>query len=327
MLLGNDIIMGTRLRKIDVLKPLFILRDYVMLHTGGFELKRRIKQKLFFKQLLREDAIKKKRIAKDIYDYPDGYLSTKSVDNDIVVSLTSYSHRVEDSLPYTLYSLLQQTVLPYKIVVYLSDEWSDESIPDIVKKLKRIGIDIRYCEDIRSFTKLIPALKDFPDNPIITVDDDIYYNNRCVELLLCAYNVSDKRTVLGHCGCLPKMYEGKYLPYSLWKELAEVDARNVSLLGVAGILYPPYVFDNEILNKDLFLRLCPTADDLWFWIQEIRCNVKCEVISGSIYAHNTSVNRIEQYDLSQRGTLMFENVTQGKNDEQLRNLLEYYNLH
>jgi hypothetical protein len=35
--------------------------------------------------------------------------------------------------------------------------------------------------------------------------------------------------------------------------------------GVGGILYPPKCFHKDIADKELFLKLAPNADDIWFW--------------------------------------------------------------
>ena len=74
------------------------------------------------------------------------------------------------------------------------------------------------------------------------------------------------------------------------------------------------------------MKLCPTADDIWFWAMEERLCIKRAYIQPWGYGYNTPVNRIEEYDRNQQGTLMYQNVVYGKNDMQLRNVLEYYHL-
>ena len=74
------------------------------------------------------------------------------------------------------------------------------------------------------------------------------------------------------------------------------------------------------------MKLCPTADDIWFWIQEQRCGVKTQIVDNINFKANRSVNRIEEYDYSQVGTLFHENVIFGRNDKQLLALVDYYNL-
>lgn len=318
-----------KLRQIRILKPLFKVRDSIMEATGLFKLKAKIKQRIFFRRLLKEDARKKQEIEKKINQLPKGFLdSSKLNDNDIIISLTSYGKRVEDTLPYTLYSLLIQTVMPKKIAVFLdNDNWNDEKLPPILQKLKDIGVDFYYCKDIRSYKKLIPAMQLFPNNPILTMDDDFYYNPKYMEWMTYAYEKSDKKTVLGQWGCIPEKKDGEYIPYNQWKDCKyRTDSSEISFIGCCGCCYPPKIFDDEILKEDVFMKLCPTADDIWFWVMEKRQNIKTQLIEPSGYGYHQSVNRIEEYDWSQTGTLMHTNVVGGKNDEQLRALLEFYQI-
>lgn len=74
------------------------------------------------------------------------------------------------------------------------------------------------------------------------------------------------------------------------------------------------------------MGMCPAADDIWFWIMEERQHIKRVYIPQKGNGYHTSVNRIEEYDWSQKGTLMHQNVVEGKNNRQLEALLKYYNL-
>lgn len=306
---------------------LFRMYDFVMHTLGLFHLKAKIKQKRLFRQLKNEDAKKKREIDELIYSLPDKFIENMVDCNDFVFSLTSYSYRVKDTLPYALYSIITQSIKPRKIVVYLdSDNWNEENIPNILKKLRKVGVCFRFCEDIKSYKKLIPALIDFPDNPIITLDDDFYYYKDYHCDMKKAYEKSNKKTVLGHWGCIPEKKEGKYIPYNEWKDIKYMkEGDEVSFFGCC-CCYPPHIFDEEILKKEIFMKLCPTADDIWFWVMEKRLGIKTKLIEPCGYGLNTPVNRIEEYDLSQKGTLMYQNVTNGKNNKQLIDLIEYYNL-
>ena len=46
----------------------------------------------------------------------------------------------------------------------------------IFLRQKKFGLQIEYYEEnIKSYTKLLPSLQKYPDDIIITVDDDAYY--------------------------------------------------------------------------------------------------------------------------------------------------------
>lgn len=316
------------LRNIAFLAPLFHFRDKVMSSLGLFKLKKIVKQKLFFVRINIEDWYKKKMIDRAIKSIPANLIGKNLNDGDIVVSVTSYGRRVTDALPYMLYSLLTQTLLPKKIVVYLdNDNWSIDSLPWQLKRLQEVGVDVRFCNDIRSYKKLIPALIDFPNNAILTLDDDMYYHKNYIEWMTKAYDQSDKRTVLGQWGYIPTKLEGQYIPYNQWLDckMGSKDDEK-SFIGCCGICYPPHVFDDEILREDIFMQLCPTADDIWFWAMQERQGIRRAYIDPWGRGYHVSVNRIEEYDWSQTGTLMSQNLVGGKNNQQLVNVVKYYNL-
>ncbi len=297
-------------------------------HIGYYPLKAAWRKKHECSRLEREDYAKKKQVRKEILALPDNLLANAKNKKEVVVSLTSYGKRVTDSLPYALYSLLTQTLLPEKIVVYLNEkEWSDDNLPAILQQLQSKGVAFRYVEDLKSYKKLIPALEEFPDSPIITVDDDFYYNEHVVEWLMEAYEQSDKRTVIGSWGCIPVIRNGKYAPYTIWQDCKYGNQHTeYSLFAGNGTVYPPRIFDEEMCNKEVFMKQCPTADDIWFWVQEKRLGIETQLITNAGYGLHVPVNRIFTYNPNQPGTLFYINGVQGKNDEQLKALLSYYRL-
>ena len=92
----------------------------------------------------------------------------------VIVSLTSFPA----AIPYAkdaVKSILAGNTLPDKVVLYLTfSQFKDSKIPIELMALTNNNqlFEIRnYNEDIRSYRKLIPALKDFPNDIIVTVDD------------------------------------------------------------------------------------------------------------------------------------------------------------
>lgn len=295
---------------------------------GYYRIKKNVKHRLFCRKLLKEDAKRKQEIRIAIEALQGTQLRRKEDESDIVVSLTSYGVRVNDTLPYTLYSLLCQTRVPNRIIVWLdNDNWNDDTLPPILKKIKELGVEFRFVEDIRSYKKLIPALKSFPDNVIITVDDDLYYNPQTLEWLLDAYMISDKHSVIGTWAYQARACNGHYLPYSFWREFDEASSLDeYSLIGCGGILYPPHIFDGEILKQELFMRMAPTADDLWFWVMEKRQDVPVRLIPNAGYGLHEAINRIDVWEPNREGSLYFINEIHGANDKQFDELVSYYHI-
>ena len=317
------------IRNNKTIAPLFRFRDWVMRVTGLFKMKATIKREHYFARIRREDAKRKKQVAEKIYEMPSGLIDKQISNDEIIVSLTSYGHRVSEMLPYMLYSLLIQTKLPHKIAVYLDeDNWNDAILSPLLKEMQRIGVDFYYCEDLKSYKKLIPALQMFPDNPILVCDDDFYYHPKYMEWILEAYSNSDYKTVIGSWGLIPRKMDGKFLPFSKWIDCTKaknIDESAMSFGSGNGTLFPCHVFDEEILNKEVFMSLCPTADDIWFWAMMQRQNVSRVCMQHRGYGMHGLVERVEDLDVN-ADTLARVNVLQGANDHQLRALLDYYHL-
>lgn len=182
-----------------------------------------------------------------------------------IVSLTSYGYRIESTTPVVILSLLNQTVLPDKIVLYLA---YDESVPDKLMSLKKYGLEIRYVKDTKSYKKLIPALHDFPDSTIVTVDDDVVYPRDWFEKTIEAHLANPNAIIANRAREIRVDHEtGTLRHYTTWRIVEKTTADNAFILpvGVGGVLYPPHVFDKRVTDEELFQRLAPHADDMWFW--------------------------------------------------------------
>lgn len=189
----------------------------------------------------------------------------------VIVSLTSFPA----AIPYAakaIQSILQGNILPDKVILYLTfAQFGEESIPQELTDMAKQNplFEIRdYPKDIRSYRKLIPAIKDFPDAIIVTIDDDVaYHKNMLRDLLLLHEQMPD--AVLAHRAKLMK----PGAPYRKWRKyrwyhfLTKRIHRNFKNIqtGVGGVLYPPNSLNKEMLDIDLFTQIAPTTDDIWFW--------------------------------------------------------------
>ena len=103
-------------------------------------------------------------------------------DASLIISLTSYGKRVKGCAAYSIYSLLVQKIRPERVVLWLDEkEYNNDNIPNDLRFLCAYGLEIRFGKDIRSYTKIIHSLSEFPNKNIITADDDIYYTNSFVQ--------------------------------------------------------------------------------------------------------------------------------------------------
>lgn len=241
----------------------------------------------------------------------------------LVVSLTSYERRVANVVPYTLVSLLRQSRLPDKIILWLNQEqWSSDNLPKKIKTLINHGIEVRFCKDIRSYTKLLLAMRTFPDDIIITVDDDIIYKADIIDSLYKAH-LSNLTKICTQKARYPSLdSEGNIRPYDHWYTPASTDYW-IMPLGVYGVLYPPHCLHPDVCKDELFQDLCPLADDIWFWIMALRQGT-AHVEIGANRKIGYSFDDLYQF-LHRGANLTFSNRKQGFNDKQLKNICRYFN--
>ncbi|MFO1121847.1 MAG: hypothetical protein U1F47_05970 [Hyphomicrobiales bacterium] len=201
------------------------------------------------------------------------------LDTQLVVSLTSYPPRYA-TLHLTLKTLLSQDIRPDLVVLYVF-EGDVAALPDAVLGLVGRDFEIRrVAHDIRSYKKLIPALRDFPEAVIVTADDDVRYRTSWLSELVLAYDPS-RREVLGRRAHRIRSDEaGGILPYAQWEHRVAAAAAGPDILptGVGGILYPPGTFGEEVHDSESFAALCPLADDIWFYFMARLNGVSCRKV-------------------------------------------------
>ncbi len=253
------------------------------------------------------------------------YVGINPVKRDvpIIVSLTSYEARFKD-LEISLYSLLNQSLKPDRIILWLSDEIESlNDLPYEITKYIKNGLEIRFVKDIGSYTKAIYAFKEYQEAIIVTADDDIYYPKKWLERLYHSY-IAHPKDIQVHRAHRVKLKDKKILPYEKWeKHVQEESARFDNFLtGVGGVLYPPNCFLSEVFRNDIFLKYAPTADDIWFWFMALISNRRIRVVQNHI--KTLSCTNLLRQILPNRKTLYSINST-GRNDEQIENLMKFYN--
>lgn len=221
---------------------------------------------LWMRKAIREArSVRARRLALRALGAPPLNAVPHDLPGELVVSLTSYPPRFP-TLHLTLQSLLRQSVKADRTVLWIAQP-EFASVPESVRTLQRDGLEIRVCDDLRSFKKLVPAIEAFPDAYIVTADDDLYFPVDWLKTLLAGSGdwITARRA---HRVVVDD--SGKLKPYVLWPP-ATVDstdgAPREDLLPTtgAGVLFPPRSLHPDVTNRELFQRLCPDGDDLWFY--------------------------------------------------------------
>ena len=245
------------------------------------------------------------------------------------ISLTSFPQRMID-IKYCLYSLMRQTIKPDSITLWLAEDEFPElenSLPDVVAGFKDNGLSIRWCRDIGPYTKLIPALREYPEDIIVTADDDLYYPPTWLERLYESYLENPDFVHCHRAHLITLDNAGNIRPYNEWKHcMTNVPASDFNFAtGAGGVLYPPHVLCDEAIKEELFTHLAPTADDVWFWAMAIKKGTKINIVPDNI-KRLVYINLERELGKSGEAILVKTNVAGGKNDVYVKNVISYCNI-
>ena len=234
----------------------------------------------------------------------------------LVISLTSYAARFQ-SLALTLYSLLSQTLKPDNIVVWIAH--SDRAaLTRSLLSFETKGVEFRFCEDLRSYKKIIPALHAFPDSYLVTADDDLYYWPTWLEELVDATKVGSREIITHRVHRITLNTQGRPKNYLDWswnhRDTSDADSLNFATNG-AGTLFPPGCFHSEVTRREIFESDCPDADDIWiYWMVRM---------AGWVFKPTGSAMKLIVWPGSQAETLFSTNGA-GGNDAQITRMLRRY---
>jgi len=212
-------------------------------------------------------------------------------DKRLIVSLTTFPARI-NKVHIPIKRILRNSVQPNMVVLYLARPQFSNELDDVSEELRRLlkkdtRFQIRFLDgDIRSFKKLVPALSDFPDDYIMTIDDDVYYRKHLIAKLLKRAAKYPGSIIAGRVRYAKLDRQGNFKTYKEWRlntifanwyKLGSRPRHRNLMTGVGGVLYPPKSLHEDVLREDLFRKLVPTADDIWFWAMAARAGTKVAV--------------------------------------------------
>ena len=207
---------------------------------------------------------------KNIRYNPNG-LNTSHRDQKIIVSLTSFPERI-NKVPLVVESLLNQSLKPDQIILYLSKQQFPEcQCPPVLKKAIKYGLNVQFVDDdLKPHKKYYYAFQQFPNDLIITVDDDVRYSPKLIERLYKSYKYRPKCVSAMRVHKITFNSDGQINPYNKWvKDYdGKIGRESYKLIatGVGGVLYPPNCFNDKVFNTSFIKEHCLMADDLWLKI-------------------------------------------------------------
>ena len=239
------------------------------------------------------------------------------IQSDIIVSLTSFPARI-NGVHLVIECMLRQTIMPKKIILWLSlKQFPDKIVPNTLLKLVNDIFEIRFVEeDYRSHKKYYYVMKEYPNDWILIVDDDLFYPSDMIEKMMSARD-KHKNSIICRYACIIPDYKKEVPSYSLWPEEIAEESDNIHLFfgSGGGTLIKKDLFAKYLLDIELAIKLTPIADDLWLnamanLIGTDKFKIKCGLLLPIIK--------------NQNDRLCHENINNGQNDVQIRNLENYF---
>lgn len=186
-------------------------------------------------------------------------------ESELIVSLTTHGRRLSD-VWLAIESVMQGTVLPNRIILWLDEKLQNEPLPVLIQKQQTRGLEVRYTNDLGPYTKLVPTLIAYPGSTIVTIDDDVLYPVDMLESLVNASYRHQKAICAHRVVEMTRDRQGQFTPLRSWIQTKKYDQISEDFFyeAVAGVLYPPHCLAAKTTDQSLFLSLSPTADDIWF---------------------------------------------------------------
>ncbi|MDD2362780.1 MAG: glycosyltransferase [Oscillospiraceae bacterium] len=239
----------------------------------------------------------------------------------VIVSLTTFPARIK-IVSVCIETIMRQTVKPNRIILWLAQEQFSEKdkLPKHLCHLQKRGLEIKYCDNLRSHKKYYYAMKENPDDIIITMDDDVYYPNYTIERLVKAHNKHSNCI----CSNIAKYFSwgiNNIKPYNEWmavKRKEELKSEEIIPIGVGGVLYPPNTLSPIVFNRKEILNLCLHTDDLW--LKTMSYINDTEIVFTGKFPTLICIGNSQQESLAKI------NCGENRNDIEWKNILyKYYN--
>lgn len=251
-------------------------------------------------------------------------IAKQKLETPIIISLTSYPARFP-TLHICLKSILNQTLKPTKVILWLDKDVSLDSIPPKILKLQKKGLEIRCGgEPLKPHKKYFHAMKEFRDACIVTVDDDVIYTRDMLASLYASYQK--------HPGCISARRVHKILHdvnhkavgYNFWDYDCKKDSgpsQQLLATGVGGVLYPPHIFDmdSKFFIPQNIMDNAWSVDDIWLKFVENSLNIPIVWVPNKqthpIYITNKELTKTSLY---------IANVHNNRNDAAIEKCEQFF---
>lgn len=301
-----------------ILRKVVLIPARWLVHGTFFHRLDLILNKKRVQKRLNDQAWKEFHLMEDTYA-----LNQKPREKKIIVSLTTIPSRI-DKVILVISRMMNQTILPDKIILCLDktkqeDIVFSEELSFLIKK----GLEIKWVEDVGPHTKYLYATQKYSNDIVITVDDDIIYSRKIIEVLLNSYKRYPK-AISANIVTRFIIKKGKVQASSQWLQQFKYgigDDYSIAY-GVGGVLYPPNVLPKETFDIEKIKRVSKFQDDLWLKAIELKHEIDVVKAHGSdkLFGYFVTV------DGSQDESLRDTNDFKDRNIEYLTKLINEFDL-
>lgn len=241
----------------------------------------------------------------------------------LIVSLTSFPARI-NRVWLVIETLMRQSHKPDMIILWLSTCQfpSKKYLPESLLRLEKRGLRIELVKnDLRSHKKYFYVFQNFPEDIIVTVDDDIFYPSTAIEELM-NYHQIFPEAIIARYGSKIEILNNEIISYKMWRnhyEQVQPDY-NVFFGSGGGALFPPNSLPKVTFEKGLFIELCFYADDIWL-------NTMCRLNGKKIFKTKSGPCSLLPVLNKNNVTLSGINLHKDLNDEQLKNVRNHFIMH
>lgn len=231
----------------------------------------------------------------------------------VIVSLTSYPDRIQ-TVYKVIESLFAQNRKADEIVLWLSTQEFVEKEACLPENLKRLigvsGFRVEWVYDnLKPHKKYFYILQDNKEDVIITVDDDVYYEENMIRTLVDSWHKHPCAVSARHVHLIFR--DGsKVADYDSWEsdieEYIGMERMDLCAVGVSGILYPPGCGNERWFDKETIETIAANQDDLW-----LKYN---EMADGIPVVYTGMDGRDIVIEESQASALYLKNAYGGDND-------------
>lgn len=198
----------------------------------------------------------------------------------VILSMTTYPARNE-KVVWTIKSLLNQNTSIDRFILWLAEEqYPDQVIPKAIADYQKYGLEIQFCDDIKSHKKYYYTMMENPDALVITVDDDVIYPEDTIQKLLVCHKKYPNAVICNSARWI-KINNNKFASYIEWNvnipvKIKEPDYK-ILPIGEGGVLYPVNSFNSCLFDKSVIMSEAVSADDLWLKFMAVKHGTKAMV--------------------------------------------------